>query len=138
MLAHRRQIAAWRDTDLVAGDDWDDAIKERLSRARIILLMVSRDFLASDYIREQERPLAMKLMKEERAIVVPVILSPCDWQDEDFGKLEPLPTKREPVSSFTPRDKAWALVEEGLKKAVEKARDLSRFSDRHLNRTAEF
>jgi internalin A len=125
VLARRGYITPWRDTDLVAGEDWDETIKERLSKARIILYMVSRDFLASKYITEDERPLAMRLMKEKKAVVVPVLLRPCLWRDEDFAKLEQLPRKDDPVSSLSPRDKAWALVEEGLKKAVERARRLS-------------
>jgi hypothetical protein len=125
VLAKRKYIAPWRDTDLVAGEDWDDAIKDRLSNARIILFMVSRDFLASEYITEQERPLAMRLRNEKKAVVVPVILSPCSWRDEDFAKLEKLPRKDEPISTFSPRDNAWFLVEEGIKKAVEQVRKLS-------------
>jgi hypothetical protein len=87
--------------------------------------MVSRDSLASKYITEEERPLAMSLMEGEKATVVPVLLSPCSWQEEDFARLEKLPRKDEPVSSFSPREKAWALVEDGIKAAVERARGLS-------------
>ncbi len=56
VLARRGYIAPWRDTDLVPGEDWDETIKKRLSEAEVILFMVSRDFLASDYITEKERP----------------------------------------------------------------------------------
>jgi internalin A len=129
VLAHRGYVAHWRDIDLVPGEDWDENIKERLANAQVILFMVSRDFLASDYITQQERPLAMKLMEEKQAVVVPVILSPCSWQEEDFAKLENLPHKGRPISSFNPRDEAWTLVETGLKKAVEQARQLSKISD---------
>jgi len=125
VLARRGYVAPWQDTDLVPGEDWDETIKERLSNAQVILFMVSRDFLASKYITEQERPLAMRLIAEERAVVVPVLLYACSWREEDFAKLEKLPRKDDPVSSFSPRENAWALVEEGLKAAVERARRLS-------------
>lgn len=122
VLARRGYIAHWRDTDLVAGEDWDDTINERLSNAQIILFMVSTDFLASEYITEHERPLAMRLMLEKKAVVVPVLLSDCSWREEDFAKLEKLPQKDELITSFIPRSKAWALVEAGLKRAVEQKR----------------
>jgi internalin A len=122
VLARRGYISPWRDTDLIPGDDWDETIQERLSESQIILFMVSRDFLASRYITEHERPVAMRLMNEKKAIVVPVLLSKCSWQDEDFSKLEKLPRKDELISSINPREEAWALVEEGLKKVVEKFR----------------
>jgi internalin A len=138
VLAQRGYIGHWRDTDLVAGEDWDETIKERLSNAQVILFMVSRDFLASDYITRHERPLAMKLMEAKQAVVVPVILSPCTWQDEDFAKLESLPLKGKPVSSFNPRDEAWTLVETGLKKAVEQTRKFSEVSPRNLRLMTEY
>jgi len=119
VLARRGYIAPWRDTDLVPGEDWDDTIKERLKEADIILLMVSTDFLASKYISEEERPLAMSLMEEGKAVVVPVLLLPCSWRDEDFARLEKLPRKDDPISSINPRDAAWFMVEEGVKKVVE-------------------
>lgn len=128
VLARRGYIESWRDTDLVAGEDWDETIKERLSNAQIILFMVSRDFLASDYITRQERPLAMELMKAKKAVVVPVVLSRCSYSEEDFAKMENLPRKGQPVSSFTPREEAWALVEEGIKKAVGHSRESSKLS----------
>jgi hypothetical protein len=122
VLARRGYIAPWRDTDLVPGEDWDETIRNRLAKAQIILFMVSRDFLASKYITEQERPLAITLMKEKKAVVIPVLLSACSWREEDFAKLEKLPRKDDPVTSFNPRERAWALVEEGLKKTVEQLR----------------
>jgi internalin A len=125
VLARRGYVAPWRDTDLVPGEDWDETIKERLSNARVILFMVSRDFLASKYITEEERPLAMSLVEGEKAVVMPVLLSPCSWREEDFARLEKLPRKDDPVSSFSPRENAWVLVEEGIKAAVERARTFS-------------
>ena len=122
MLARRSYIAPWRDTDLVPGEDWDETIKQRLIDAQIILFMVSRDFLATDYITDHERPLAMDLMKQGKAVVVPVLLSDSLWKGEDFAALEKLPRKDEPVSSFTPRDAAWTLVENGLVRVVEERR----------------
>ena len=119
VLARHGYIEPWRDTDLVPGEDWDDAIKERLLEAQVILFMVSRDFLASKYITEQERPLAMSLMSQNKAVVVPILLSPCSWSEEDFAKLEKLPRRDDPITAFSPRDKAWLLIERGLKKVVE-------------------
>ena len=127
MLARRGYITPWRDTDLIPGEDWNETIKQRLSAAQIILFMVSRRFLASDYITEHERPLAMGLMKQKKAVVVPVLLSDCSWQDEDFAALEKLPRKDEPVSSFNPCDVAWTLVEKGLVRVVDQQRKRKSF-----------
>lgn len=119
VLARRGYIVPWRDTDLIPGEDWDETIKQRLQDARIILYMVSREFLASDYITAHERPLAMELVKQKKAVVVPILLSECLWKGEDFDSLELLPRKGDPVSSFPRRDTAWNLVEKGLIRVVE-------------------
>jgi internalin A len=137
VLARRGYIAPWQDTDLVPGEDWDDTIKQRLSESQIILFMVSRDFLASPYITEHERPLAMKLRDEKKAVVVPILLSKCSWEDEDFGKLEKLPGKDELISSINPREDAWALVEDGLKRVVESVRSSPAISAHNLSRLAK-
>ena len=135
VLARRGYIVPWRDTDLIPGEDWDDTIKDRLSQARIILFMVSREFLASNYITDQERPLAMELMGQKKAVVIPVLLSKCMWNDEDFAALEQLPSKGDPLTSFNPRVNGWALVEEGLIKVIqaEQAR-LTKAGDRPMPR----
>jgi internalin A len=138
LLARRGYITPWRDTDLVPGENWDETIKEQMSKAQIVLFMVSRDFLASKYITEHERPLAMTLMKERKAVVVPVLLSQCLWREEDFAKLEKLPHKDCPISSFSPRDNAWARVEEGLKKVVEQVRKCREISGIGLRRMAGY
>ena len=135
VLARRGYIASWRDTDLVPGEDWDDRIRERLTEADIILFMVSTDFLASKYITEEERPLAMSLMDEGKAVVVPVLLSPCSWREENFARLEKLPRKDDTVSSINPRDAAWFLVEEGIKKVADQT--LSKRSSARDRRVSE-
>jgi internalin A len=129
VLARRGYIVPWRDTDLIPGEDWDETIKQRLLDAHIILFMVSREFLASDYITAHERPMAMELAKQKKSVIVPILLSDCLWKGEDFEVFENLPRKGEAVSSFPRRDTAWNLVEKGLINVVEKQRRLlTRFS----------
>ena len=124
VLSKRGYIAPWQDTDLVPGDDWDDMIKERLCVAQVILFMVSTDFLASKYISDDERPLAMRRRTEGKAVVIPVLLSACTWEQEDFATIENLPSKGRLLTSYTPRANGWKRVEEGIRAAVVSARPL--------------
>ena len=124
VLAGRGYVAPWRDTDLVPGEQWDATIKERLSKAGVIVFIVSREFLASKYITEQERPLAMRLAEEKKAVVLPVLLRDCIWEDADFAKFEVLPYKGKVMSSYRSKATAWTLVEKGVMKAVEEMRKL--------------
>jgi internalin A len=120
ILTGRAYIRAWRDTDLIPGEDWDDTIKQRLLQSQVVLYMVSRDFLGSTYIREQERPLARQLESEGKAIIIPIMLLDCTFDDEteEERRFEMLPCKDKTLHSYKPRDKGWTLVELGIMKAV--------------------
>ena len=111
------------------GEDWDESIQERLANAQLILFLVSRQFLASEYISNKERPLAMTLKESGKAVIVPILLSACNWHLEDFAKLENLPDKGRLVADIHPHEKAWTMVETGIKKAVEKFRTTRKFTD---------
>ena len=52
----RNGISLWNDRDIQPGSRWRGAIAEGLNRARVALLLVSPDFLASDFIQQQELP----------------------------------------------------------------------------------
>ena len=132
ILERRGYIAPWRDTDLVPGEDWDETIKERLAHAELVLFMVSRQFLASGYITTEERPLAMQLMNEGKTVVVPVLLSACTWETENFARLENLPDKGKYVTDYRPHEQAWTMVEKGIMKAVEKFRSDRKIRDMPL------
>lgn len=89
---------------------------------QLVLLMVSRQFPTSRCITSNERPLAMELMAEGKAVSLPVILTAGNCEADDFSKLENLPDKGRLVSSYRPHEQAWSLVEARIMKAMEKFR----------------
>src|SRR5690348_11808017 len=72
-------IPLWVDTDLKPGDDWEAEIKRALASARVAILLVSRSFLASDFIAGEELPKLLDAAKERGARILPVILTPCTF-----------------------------------------------------------
>ncbi len=62
----KRKITLWDDSQIEAGENWRDAIKDALSRARAAVLLVSRDFLNSEFIANHELPDLLRDAKEER------------------------------------------------------------------------
>src|SRR4051794_37931256 len=86
----RRQglIATWHDRMITAGREWAGLIAAELEAADIILLLVSPDFLASDYIDEVELKRALERHEAGAARVVPVILRDCLWRYSAFAKLQ--------------------------------------------------
>ena len=119
----RRQglIEIWDKGDIAAGADRTRAADTRLEAADLILLLISADFLASDYVGGVELERAMARHKAGTARVIPVILRPCLWQHGDFARLQGLPTDGEPVTSgkWPSQDAAFLVVAQGIARAVD-------------------
>ncbi len=120
-LKRNKQIDPWEDRMISPGDNWKDAIYSELIEANIILLLISPDFLSSDYCYEIEMKTAMTMHEEGRAIVVPIILRHCDWKDTPFAKLQGLPKHGKPVTDWEDADEAFLNIIEGIKKLLNKA-----------------
>jgi hypothetical protein len=111
-------ITGWHDRKIVAGHDWKNEIDEHLNSAKVILLLISADFLASDYCYGIEMERALQRDEAGEARVIPVILRDVDWKDAPFRKLQALPTDGKAVTSWGNRDRAFKNVAEGIKRAV--------------------
>ena len=70
-------IRLWDDTAIEAGDLWTDGIRRELGRAEAAILLVSADFLASDFIRQNELPPLLEAAEREGLLILCLILSPC-------------------------------------------------------------
>ena len=116
VLQRQGAIKAWNDRRISAGSEWEKQIHLNLQRAQIILLLVSADFIASDYCLNIEVTQAMKRHKSGNAVVVPVILRPCDWESMPFGKLQAVPKDARPVTSWENRDEAFANITAKIRK----------------------
>jgi len=90
-----------------------------LERADIILLLISADFIASDYCYSIEMMRALERHDAGEARVIPIILRPTYWQETPFSKLQVLPTEGKPVMKWRDRDDAFLDIAEGIRKAIE-------------------
>jgi len=118
LLKRQKIISAWHDRNISAGTEWKDAIDKHLESAGIILLLISADFLASDYCYDIELNRAMERPAEGTARVIPIILRKCDWSTAPFGKLQALPKNAKPVKSWADTDDAYTDIAIGIRKAV--------------------
>jgi hypothetical protein len=114
-------IDVWYDRNISPGAEWEREIETHLSEAQIILLLISSDFVSSDYIQTYELERAMKKHERGEAIVVPIILRPVYWQGAPFGKLQALPTDGKPIksASWYSSDEAFFNVTEGIRNLIE-------------------
>jgi hypothetical protein len=118
LLRRKGVITGWRDRQISAGTEWKDTIDEHLESAGVILLLVSADFLASDYCYDLEMKRAMERQAEGTARVIPIILRNCDWSDAPFGKLQALPKNAKPVKSWADQDEAFTDIATGIRRAI--------------------
>ena len=118
VLKRNNIIETWNDRKIVAGEEWDKKIKEELENSQIILLLVSVDFLNSDYCYDIEITRAKEKHDNNEAIVIPIILRKCDWLETSFSNLQALPKDGIPIKSFSDEDDAFFSICEGIKKAV--------------------
>ena len=123
ILERRGLISAWHDRQIVPGQAWGQAIDKNLTTADLVLLLVSKDFIGSDYIWGVELAQAMQRQQAQQCEVVPIIvravdIDPADADDLPFLKLQALPPDLTPVTSWANRDEAWTQVAKGLRATV--------------------
>lgn len=122
LLKRQGIIEVWHDRRIGAGEDFARAIDAHVETDDIILLLVSSDFLDSDYCYEKEMTRAMQRHDAGEAIVIPVILRACDWHGAPFGKLNATPPSGKPVTQFADRDQALLEVAKAVRGAVERVK----------------
>jgi len=120
VLKHENLISTWHDRRIVAGSEFDDAIDENLERADIVLLLVSSYFLSSDYCYNVEMKRALERHEAREAIVIPVILRPCDWHQALFGRLRATPPDGRPVTKFPDIHDGLLAVAKDIRIALDK------------------
>lgn len=118
MLKRQGIIETWHDRGITAGEELDGAIGQHVDNDDVILLLVSPDFLASRYCYDVEMVRAMARHAAGEAVVIPVILRPCDWHDAPFGKLMATPRDGRPVTLSPDRDVAFLEVIATIREAV--------------------
>jgi hypothetical protein len=118
-LRRQKVIAAWHDRMIGAGSEWAGQIDTHLQSARVILLLINPDFIASDYCYDVEFAEAMRRHEAKEARVIPILIRPTDMVGVPFAKLQGLPKDIKPVNTWPNRDEAWLDAAKGIRRAVE-------------------
>ncbi len=119
ILERQGIIDTWSDRDIEAGTERATEIDERLNAADIILLLVSADFVASDYCYDVELKRAIERHDSGEARVIPIISRPLDWQHTPFGKLQVLPRNEQPITQWANQDEAFKDIAVGIRRGLE-------------------
>jgi len=100
-------ITQWYDRCISAGTDRAEQTNQHLNTADIILLLISSDFLDSDYCYSREMSHALERHNRGEARVIPVLLRHVDWENSPIGHLQILPRNTSPVTDWPNRDLAF-------------------------------
>lgn len=113
-------VTEWSDRNISAGKEWTNEVDNNLNTADIILLLISPDFMHSDYCHGIEMKRALERQKNGTARVIPIILRHGDYEGAAFNHLQTLPTGKIPVAhrKWSHRDEAFSDVAQGIRKVV--------------------
>src|SRR5215472_7618088 len=109
-VKHRYHLTNWHDREILPGEEWEQAIDTHLNTADLILLLLSPDFMASDYCYGKEMQRALERHQAGTCRVVPILLRPTYWKGAPFSHLQLLPTDARAITRWPDRDEAFEDV----------------------------
>src|SRR5579859_550238 len=112
-------ITGWHDGEIHPGDEWQALTEKHLRLSDIILLLISPDFIASDYCYSGVMKTAISRHEHGEARLIPILLRPTDVRDLPFAKLHALPGNGRAVTLWKNKDAAFLNIVEGIRKVIE-------------------
>ena len=117
-IQKQRLITTWNKGKLLSGSDEQAEISAHMHRAKIILLIVSNDFMMQHYLDNNGVEQAMEKRKTG-TVVIPIHFRPTDYEGAPFETLMPLPTNRTPVTEWANIDSALFDISKGIRRVVD-------------------
>lgn len=112
VLERQGHVDLWDDTRIGAGVHWYEDIQKSMAAAKAAVLLVSANFLTSNFILTEEVPRLLQRRKEEGLAIFPIIVKPCAWQTVEWlGQMQVRPKKGKPLSSHASSKKDEALAQ---------------------------
>src|SRR5258707_1383634 len=107
-------VSVWSDININAGVEWEQELQKHLEASHLILLLISPDFMASEYCYSHEMKRALERHRQGQACVVPILLRPTYCKGAPFEHLQMLPKDAKPVTSWNNRDEAFNDIVEQI------------------------
>jgi hypothetical protein len=100
-LETKELIDVWVDKEIKAGDDWKNEIEKALQNSNVAVLLISADYLASDFIVQNELPPLLENAMKKGTRIIPVIIKPCGFtRDSNLKAFQAINDPKEPIISL--------------------------------------
>lgn len=115
---HKREIVAWDDTRIEPGQKWEPEILGNLESADLIVLLLSNDFIRSDYCMQKEWEIAKKRDEAGECAIVPIVVRGCRFDKLEVGQVRAIQPGGKPIKQHRDRDAAWLEVTKQLDRVI--------------------
>ena len=112
------QLRTWFDREIIPGENWEQVLDEHLNTADLIFLLISPDFMASDYCYNKEMQRALERHAKGEAKVIPIYMRPVHWKDAPFSTIQMLPKDALPVTRWPDIDDAFYDTVLGIEQVI--------------------
>jgi len=100
-LEEKELIKVWTDKEIKAGDDWKNEIEKALQNSNVAVLLISADYLASDFIVKNELPPLLENATKKGTRIIPVIIKPCGFtRDSNLNVFQAINDPENPIISL--------------------------------------
>lgn len=118
MLKRNEQINLWQDNMIIAGQDWDPAIKKGLEEADIVIFLLSVDLLNSTYVWDTELATTLERRKKGECILLPIVIRDCPWRDSPFSAIQVLPRGAQAIAKSANKDQTYTEIVSEIKRVI--------------------
>lgn len=112
------EIESWDDTNIISGQTWEPEILGKLERADIVVLLISNEFIRSDYCYVKEMQRARERDAAGECAIVPIVVRACAFEKLPLGQIQAIVPKRKPIEEHKQRSPAWLEVTKQLDRVI--------------------
>lgn len=105
------EFDVWSDKKIKIGTDWKLEIENALRKASIAFVLVSTDFLASDFISRNELPPLLQKSQDDGTLIIPIIVSPCLFEDSPLSRFQAANLPEKPLSALSSTEMDQVFVD---------------------------
>ncbi len=115
-LVRRGRIETWDDTQIRVGDEWRSEIRKAVENCSVAVLLISADFMASDFIDNNELPPLLEAARQRGVRIFPVLVSSSYFEDSELSRFQAVNSPSKPLDMMTKGEQEAAFAK--LHKAI--------------------